>query len=132
MTGIVVPGPFTKLAMAVWPFIFLPPGMYSRYARGEATIDDQAVMLHERTHIAREWAMNPLVFGVRYLRDKKFRLREELAAIREEMQFRRAHGSVYDIERKARHFSSALYGYLLPYEDAVRVLTELWTERYTA
>lgn len=121
----VVPYP-TKLAFAIRPFIFVPRTFYARYRNNALSADDEAVLVHERVHLRREQEAGLLRFGYKYLTQPQFRLTEELIAIKEEMKFRKSKGITYDIERKARHFAGAEYRYLLPYEEAKRVLTDLW------
>ena len=114
------------------PYILLPDDLYTRVMRsGEDDPDAWAVIIHERAHLHRISKtfpiLGPLIFGLRFLiADKKFTLREELYAIGEEMKYRKERGITYDIERKARHFSSSLYRNLLSYDEAKRILCEAW------
>lgn len=123
----------TSVSRAIYPFIFLTPDIYSRVrTHGEEDGDAWAVVIHERAHLSRVHMttpiVGPLVFGFRFLvADKRFTLEEELYAIRAEMQYRKSRGITYDIERKARQFSSPLYRNLTTYEEGKRILTELWT-----
>lgn len=122
----ILPWPFTRLALAFWPFVLLPLPLWWRWARGAATIPDEAVIAHEREHLKREWAYGPIAFGLRYFSDRQFRLNEELAAIRVEMAFLRSRGFVYDVQRKAQQFSSHIYGYMVSYDEARTRLSALW------
>ena len=114
------------------PLIFLPDELYERIQKhGMSDADAWAVIVHERAHLFRIGKtipiIGPLIFGYRFIvGDKKFTLEEELYAIHEEMKYRKSKNIPYDIERKARQFSSSLYRNLLPYEEARLRLEDLW------
>lgn len=90
------------------------------------SIADQGVLIHEQTHFTRQYASGLFSFGWRYFFNKQFRLQEELVAIKEQMKHLKQHGEVYDIERMARFFASPTYGYVLPHDESVSILTRLW------
>ena len=125
---IVVPAPTSRLAFAIAPFIFLPVGHYYHYARGTMSLEEQSVLVHEQVHIDRERAQGIIDYGWQYYYDAEFRLNEELLAIAEQMKFLKARGGTYNIERKAEHFAGAIYGHMLPYNDALERLQVLWDE----
>ena len=87
-----------------------------------------AVLIYEAVHLerqeeypagARQWKWN-------YLTSRSFRLGEELTGIRAEMEYRKQHGLEYDVERKARQFSSGTYLWAASYEQSLDFLKEIW------
>lgn len=121
----IVPYP-SRMAFAVWPFIFLPLAHFLRFVRGTMTILDHSVLVHERVHLERERQMGVFRFGYKYFFNPTFRLEEELVAIEVQMRFLFAHGEVYDCERKAGQFAGSAYRKVLPYEEALERLQGLW------
>ncbi len=117
----------SNVAQAVYPFIFLPPDLYTRIFE-TPSIDpaDLSVIVHERIHIDRAREVSPFLYFSRYSSDPAFRLNEELLAIEAQMRYLRLFGVRYDIESKALQFSGETYGRMLSLEEAESVLSALW------
>jgi hypothetical protein len=118
----------TDLAFARYPYIYLPEHIHSRFARGELTFHDESIIVHETVHIHRQRKLGILVYFIKYLFSRKFRLLEELVAIREQMAFLKKHGQKYDFERKARQFASFEYFWVTSLEEGRIMLEGLWSE----
>ena len=52
----------------------------------EAYKDDVGLLEHEKTHVKQFWK-NPLIFGLKYLLSKTFRLRVEIEAYKVQMKY---------------------------------------------
>ena len=122
--------PFLHVTMAsalapVSPFVYLPKDMWQRFQAHALTHKDQAVIIHEQVHIARYKNVS-WVRAARYVWSRKERLTEELLGISAEMAYLQRQGLPYDIERKARQFSSRPYFWLGSEEESRAVLRRLW------
>ncbi len=117
----------SNVAQAVYPFIFLPPDLYSRIVETPSKDPaDLSILIHERVHIDRAREVSPFLYLSRYTSDPSFRLNEELLAIEAQMRYLRSFGVMYDIKEKALQFSDETYGRMLPLEEAESVLSALW------
>jgi hypothetical protein len=123
-----IPFLLTDIASTVYPNIYLPQEIYNDVLSDNPSPDNLAIVIHEMTHLERQKATSPLWWNLKYIVSKKFRLREELFAIANEMQYRVKNNLDYDIDRKARHFSSSVYGWAATYDDAQVFLGRLWQE----
>jgi hypothetical protein len=85
----------------------------------------QSILTHEIHHLERWKQVGIFKFGFLYLFNKKFRLEEELSAIKIQMKFLKANKEIYNIERKAIQFSGKEYGYMLTYKEAQDILTKM-------
>lgn len=85
-----------------------------------------AIMAHEAVHLEQQAAIpgGPAEWWRRYIADRPFRLGQELPAHRVEYQFLCAHGGNADaaLERIAERLASPLYGSLISYDDAKRLI----------
>ncbi len=68
--------PVPHAACARGPFIFIRPEHK----------DDEGLRAHEQTHVDQFWSL-PIIHGLLYLLSKKYRLRCEVAAYREQLKF---------------------------------------------
>lgn len=87
-----------------------------------------ATLEHERKHIERQREAGLVQFGVRYLFSPKFRLQEELIAIKESMKYLKKNGLSFDINRGAKFLSSWLYLWMTSYDKAKEKLKKIWKE----
>lgn len=71
---------------------------------------------HERTHRIQQ-GRAPWLWWARYLVDRGFRLRQEIAAYRAQVRWLRAHGvpAQYATSRMARSLSGPMYGRVIGY-----------------
>ncbi len=114
------------MAMTAFGVIYFPPDQYDDLHSDNPSTWIQSVLIHEKVHAHRQAKMGGTQWGLRYIVSRKFRLNEELLAIREQMLFLKKHNGSYDIERKARQFAGAAYLWVLPYQQAITVLNNLW------
>lgn len=91
--------------------------IYCNYALPEDLVT------HETVHLKRQEEIGADVWVDKYLSDVSFRLNEELLAYRKQLQ------SIKDKEirglvkiESAKHLSSALYGNIVSFDDAMRLL----------
>lgn len=116
----------TDMAMTAFGVIYFPAAQYAELNSKSPSIWVQSVLEHEQVHAQRQYRLGKLYWGVKYILSKKFRLHEEVLAVKTQMQFLHAHGANYDIERKARQFASSEYLWVLSYQKARLLLTKLW------
>ena len=115
-----------SIAHAIYPTVYLPLDQYDEFYSGDVSVWLDSVLVHEKFHLIRMEESNPLTFGVRYMTSKKFRLEEELLAIKEQMEYLKEHGEEYPVEWKAEQFAGETYGEVLDFEQSVYVLSTLW------
>lgn len=120
----------TKMASTFYPNIYLTEEDYNDYFSENPSIRVQAIVIHEQYHLKKWKEIGLIKFGLLYLFSKKFILEQELLAIKEQMKFLKQHDEVYDIERKAQHFSGKEYWHLLKIDEARNLLTDLWNSIY--
>lgn len=118
----------TEITTAIYPNIYFPKEVYSNLLSKSPSILNQSILIHETVHIERQIAYGVFKWNVRYLCDKKFRLEEELIAIKTQMLFLKRNNETYDCKRKAKHFSSSVYLWVLSYDKSLTLLTDLWNE----
>jgi hypothetical protein len=116
------------LIMTWNPYIYLSHHMYLRWTRNEMTLHDESIIVHEMVHLQRQEKIGTFAYTLKYFFSRKFRLKEELVAIREQMAFLKKHGQTYDFDRKAKQFASAEYFWVTSYERGKLMLEGLWSE----
>lgn len=116
----------TEVATTIYPNIYLPRAMYENLSSSEPGVPETAVLLHEKTHIERQKKAGVFLWHIKYIFSRSFRLHEELAGIKVEMNHLKENGRMYNFHRKALQFSSGMYLWVLPYEKSMNVLKELW------
>lgn len=116
----------TTMASTIYINIYLKEDDYNDYFSEHPSVLVQSIVIHEKCHVEKWQEIGLFKFGFLYFFSKKFRLEQELLAIKEQMKFLKQHDEIYDIERKARHFSGKDYRYLLKIDEARKVLTDLW------
>lgn len=116
----------TSLAVAIGARAYFPKGMYEDLMSKHPSHESVSVYVHEHTHIERQIQDGILWWHLRYIFDRGFRLDEELLAIRKEMVYRHEHKLTYNIARKAKHFSSSTYLWVLSYDKSMEILRKQW------
>ncbi len=119
------------LGMAVYPNIILPPYAWKLFQAGTLTWQVVALLEHEAAHIRRQKEDGFVLHWIRYWLSPSFRLQEELFATRVEWQYRiAAHVAPIpeDVTRRARFWSSYVYGWMISKAQAEEVLTSLRTQ----
>lgn len=115
-----------EVATTIYPNIYLPQVMYKNLSSIQPGVPETAVLLHEKTHIERQKGAGVFIWHIKYFFKRSFRLNEELAGIKVEMNYLKENGRVYNFERKAKQFSSSMYLWVLSYEKSMKVLKQLW------
>lgn len=106
-------------AQAIYPFIIIPGYILDNIN----DINYQSILEHEATHLDRARKLGVLKWYVSYLFSAKFRLKEEAIAYRIKKKFLESNGLSFDIEVHAKILSSNIYGKIVKYEEAVRLLS---------
>lgn len=128
--------------MEIWPWvsrytafvltpnlgIFVSPEIYDSFSKGDSDPKILAVLEHERKHLERQKEMGSLKVFWGYLFSPKFRLNEELLAIKESMKIYKANNLTFDIYRKAKILSSWLYLWMTSFAQAKKELEKIWRE----
>ena len=115
-----------EIATTVYPHLYFPKSLYESRITTEPSKEAYGVYLHELTHLSRQMTYGPILWNITYITSRQFRLREELVAIQTQMKYLKSENLEYDIERKAKQFSSGTYLWVLPLEKARDALQELW------
>lgn len=106
-------------AQAIYPFIICPG-----YIINESNnFQYLSILEHEATHLDRAKKFGILKWYLLYIFSPKFRLKEEVIAYRVKKKFLESKGVLFDVEKQARILSSNIYGKVVKYEEAVRLLS---------
>jgi len=124
----VLPWLYRYTAQALYPNIYVSPKVYENLQTKNPNPKNIAILEHEKKHIERQKEMGLFIFGVKYLFSPKFRLQEELLAIREGMRVYKKNNLNFDINRSAKFLSSWLYLWMTSYENAKKELEKIWGE----
>lgn len=108
--------------------IYLRNDFLEQYTSGKLDARMRSIMAHEATHIERAQEKGSLRWVITYFLSSPFRLQEELEAIKAEMQTLKGEGASFDIDDRARKFSSSGYLWMASYDGAKQMLTDLWEE----
>jgi hypothetical protein len=95
-------------ANAIGPFIFIRP----KY------IDDTGLLEHEKVHVRQFWSTLGL-FGIAYYLSKKYRLKYELEAYKEQLKY-------YAVDKRPlfAQYLSTKYGLDITQQEALELLTD--------
>jgi hypothetical protein len=116
----------TSLAVTVWARTYFPKVMYDDLISHHPSHESMSVYIHELTHIERQTQDGLWSWHMRYIFSPQFRLEEEMLALRKEMFYRNQHRLTYNIARKAKHFSSSTYLWMLSYDRSMDILRKQW------
>ncbi len=105
-------------ANAIYPNIYLPEEVYINLESDNPKPRYVGTLIHEQSHIKRQKEVGWLKWGMRYVFSSSFRYQEELAAIKEQVNYLRKQGVEYDVEKSARYLSGPLYLWCVSYEKA--------------
>jgi len=86
----------------------------------------QGILEHEKSHCKRFQEVGYWFFRLQYAFSCKFRLQEELTADTARFIFLKKHGGTIDLEKRAKLLSGSLYLWMVSYDKALVLLTELW------
>lgn len=115
-------------AQAFFSKIYVSEELYNDLKSKKPKPRSIATLEHERKHIERQKKLGLINFGIRYVFFPKFRLDEELLAIKESMKYLKRRGLDFDIERATGFLSSWLYFWMTSYNEAKRELEKIWEE----
>ena len=125
-----------KYAANVWiaiaPYMYVPDEGYESLRSDTPDPTDIQVYTHEKKHIQRQEVFG-LPVGVYvwwglYLSSAKFRVNEELHAVRAEMEYCIEAGLRFDIVFHAKSLSGDLYWNCISYQEASRKLQDIWND----
>lgn len=108
----------TKTAQCIYPFIFLPEDIYKDLISPTPKTQSIAILLHEKVHFERQ-KKGILLWIILYIISPKFRLKEELLAFKEQIEYLKKHNLTLDLELRAERLSSWLYLWCISYEKAL-------------
>lgn len=114
--------------ITVYPWIFLRRDIYQDLTLGKPRPESVGVLVHEQVHIKRIKNTNWFKWGLKFWLDCKFRYKEELEATKAHMSYLKKRGRKFDIEKRARDLSGAIYLWCVSYEKARRELDKAWKE----
>jgi len=120
--------PFLQVDMAatVYPYMYFPEDVFNDLHALDPNKHNLSIYIHEKVHLDRQVKHGPFAWNFKYIFSKKFRLEEELEAIRTQMIFLKQNSLGYDIDKKAKQFASSIYLWVLPRAEAKDTLTKLW------
>ncbi len=114
--------------LSFYPWIFLRKDIYKDLLSESPSNLSIATLIHEQTHIKRMKKIGLTRFAIKYWIDKDFRFQEELAAVKESMEYLKKRGEVFNIEKTAKALSSYQYLWCTSYQKALQELNKVWTK----
>lgn len=111
---------------AIYPNIYLAPIVWDGVTGTLINHRMMAIVKHEEEHIKRQRRYGWRKWGIMYLFSSRFRLEEELVAIRSQMKYLKKHKLDFDIDRSASHLSSYLYFWCVSKKEARDRLQKVW------
>ena len=115
-------------AHAIYPNIYLPQVIYDDLQTKHPNSKHVSVLIHEQTHIERQKQAGWLLWGFKYCFISKFRLNEELEAIKTSMKYLKSKGKKWDTEKGAKSLSGYLYLWCVDYTTAKAKLEKAWSD----
>lgn len=105
-TNNIIPDKFA--GQTIGPFIFIRPSHKG----------DKGLLEHEKVHVRQFWSTLGL-FGIPYLLSKKYRLKYELEAYKEQLKY-------YSTDKRSlfAHFLATKYNLDITQEEALKLLSE--------
>lgn len=121
--------PFSKYtAQAIYPNIYFQRNVFNNLKSREPNPLYVAALKHEQTHIKRQKEIGPFIWGLKYVFSSKFRLNEEIEALKSTMKHLKINGFDFDTSQKAQILSSWLYLWCVSYRKAKKSLDKIWKE----
>lgn len=112
----------------IYPYVYLPRKIYDDIYSVKPNPYNIALVVHEQEHVKRIKQVGVLSWYAKYLISGKFRLEEELAATKPQFAYLKSRGLTFDLERKARWLSGAMYLWATTYPRALERLKAIWRE----
>jgi len=119
---------FTKTAQGIYPFILVPQHIYDDLLTPAPNPYYLGLIVHEQTHLDRQAEYGFVKWMALYAVSAKFRVGEEIEAIKAQMAFLKRNGLSFPIESTAKLLSSWLYLKPVSYETALQELSLAWEE----
>jgi hypothetical protein len=123
-----LPWLYQYTAQALYPNIYVSSEVFANLQPKNPNPKCLAILEHEKKHLERQAKIGLFPFGVKYLFLPKFRLKEELLAIKEGMKVYKENGLKFDIDRSAYFLSSWLYLWMTSFENAKKELEKIWDQ----
>jgi hypothetical protein len=113
-----------KTAIAIYPHIYLPRSIYLDFLKGDYDSSLLLVLSHEQIHLDRQREMGLFIWMIKYCLDRKFRLQEELYAVKSSIELARKIGVEIDLDKISKNLSGPLYLWMAEYDDVYAVLSK--------
>lgn len=84
----------------------------------------QLVLVHELTHLERQKEMGLFVWLIKYCIDKKFRLNEELIAVKSSLKLSKSLGAEMNIDKISRSLSGPIYLWMASHDEVCQLLSQ--------
>jgi hypothetical protein len=101
-----------NVANCIYPFIFTPRAIYNNLVSENQNPYYLALIIHEEVHYKKQKELGILIFGLKYIFSKEFRLKEELNAIKASIKYLKSNNILLDLEKV--DLSSSDYLFLWP------------------
>ncbi|OGM15488.1 hypothetical protein A2V56_03785 [Candidatus Woesebacteria bacterium RBG_19FT_COMBO_42_9] len=115
-------------AHAIYPNVYLPRNIYEDLLTKQPNSKNVSILVHEQTHIERQKQLGWLLWGFKYCFIGRFRLNEELEAIKSSMKYLKSKGKYWDTEKSAKSLSGYLYLWCVDFKTAKAKLEKAWSE----
>lgn len=115
-------------ANSLYPFIFVPKDIFENLKTKEPNQKYLALLAHEGTHYERQKQTGWLKFALKYLFIPKFRLKEELIAVKVGIKYLKIRRYPFDFEEKSKKSSQNLYLWPISKYYKKARLEQIWNE----
>ncbi len=112
--------------VALFSTIYLRKDLFDKFSSGYPDVETLSVLEHEKKHVERSKKRGVFKTAFLYWLFPKFRVTEELAAIREEMSVYKEMGEKFEFDKRAKNLSGILYLWPISHKQAYHRLTKLW------
>lgn len=119
---------FHKTAHGIYPYIFVPKGIYDNLCSSKPDVYNISLIKHEQTHLDRQKEIGWLKWILKYLVIPEFRFTEEILADKASMKYLKQEKLEYPFEKRAKILSGWLYLKPVSYERALKELKSAWDE----
>lgn len=108
--------------------IYLSQEKYKELLKNNLSVDLEATLEHEITHIKRFRKVGIWKSEIIYWLDKEFRYNEELAAIENQMRILKKNNRKYHFDKVSKYLSSFGYLWCTDYKTAKEDLKKIWNK----
>lgn len=122
----VIPWISNHTSQAIYPNIYVPKHIYDDLTQIQSKTENVALLEHEKRHIKRQKKIGFFLWMFKYTILPKFRLNEEMLAIKDSMLYLKSKKIKFDIEKQARWLSSWMYLWMISYNKARNKLRKAW------